>query len=233
MPSVIPLILALVLCILHFIGERYAEQIKYYHTQIISFSAGIFITFIFLEILPQIGVGSSIVGPNIYILFLLGFACFHIVEKYFYQHRADHRELVIELKELHALGFFLNHFILGFALVLFFELPGHFSVLGYAVFIPFILHTVSSALSLRYILAGLRNEDTLKGLLACSVFLGAVSGFILFDIITLATFYSLFAFIVGILLYIIIRDMLPKGKMGSPMFFIFGLLLSLTFLLLR
>ena len=233
MPSVIPLILAFVLGILHFLSSEYAAQIKRHHTKIISFSAGILISFIFLEALPEISFGSSIVGFNIYIILLAGFASFHVVEKYFYQHRTEHSDLAYRLKELHVLGFFVNHFILGFALVLFFELPGRLSVLGYAVFIPFALHTVSSALSLRYIIAGVANTDIWKTVLSGSVFLGAITSFVLYEVITAATFYIMFAFIVGILLYIIIRDMLPQGRMGNPLFFVIGLLLSMSFLLLK
>ena len=233
MPSVIPLILAFVLSVLHFISSGYAAQIKRHHTKIISFSAGIFISFIFLDALPEISFGSSIVGFNIYIILLAGFACFHVVEKYFYQHRTEHSDLVYRLKELHILGFFINHFILGFALVLFFELPGRLSVLGYAVFIPFALHTVSSALSLRYIIAGVVNTNIWKTVLSGSVFLGAIVSFVLYDIITIETFYIMFSFIVGMLLYIIIRDMLPRGRRGDSLFFILGLLLSMVFLLLK
>ncbi|MBI2662937.1 hypothetical protein HYX15_00195 [Candidatus Woesearchaeota archaeon] len=217
--ELIPIGLALVLTILHLFSRPISKYIDKSHIEITSFSAGIFITIIFLSFLPELVKGLD--TTNIFLFMLFGFIAFHISEKYVYQHIKNKKELMKDLAEIHLFGFYTNHFVIGFLLVLTFIAKGS---LGMIVFIPFILHTISSSLSLEHC----DNKAKLKFskfLLASSTITGAIIASLLSPNEML--FYLLFAFSTGAVFYIVVRDMLPKGKAGSLNYFILGVLISL------
>lgn len=219
----LPLILALILSITHFFSKKISKRIEKYHTNIVSFSAGIFITIIFIFLLPEVIQGYNIV--NVYLIMLVGFVLFHITEKYLYQHVKNKKVLMKDLAELHILGFFIDHFVIGIILVLIFSIQKQ---LDYILFIPFFLHTVSSSLSLEHIDEKSKTNIN-KIILASSTFIGALFATALR--LNEVLFYSLFSLTIGMLFYIAIRDMLPKDKVGDPLSFLIGVIITLMFVL--
>ncbi|MFH1586745.1 MAG: hypothetical protein ABID38_02735, partial [Candidatus Diapherotrites archaeon] len=56
------ILFALVLTAVHYFSESYSKHVEKWHSEIISFSAGLFIAFIFLYILPEVFGGVEILG---------------------------------------------------------------------------------------------------------------------------------------------------------------------------
>jgi len=220
----IPLLLALMLSIVHFFSSKISGKIEKYHSEIISLSAGILVSLLFLEILPLLLKTRTLSNELILTAILCGFVVFHIAEKYLYQHIKHKKELLKDLAELHVLGFYINHFILGFLLVL----AG--KEIGLLIFLPLLLHTVSSSISLEHIHEKIKSNISKRIFIASSTFLGALVAVLLSPAETL--YFILFSIITGMVLYISFRDMVPKEKEGNPKFFLFGVLLIIVLLLL-
>jgi zinc transporter ZupT len=214
-----PIGLALLLSILHLFSKRISKYIEKFHIGITSFSAGIFITIIFLSLLPELIKGVEY--TNIFLFMLIGFAVFHISEKYVYQHIKDKKKLMKDLAEIHMFGFYIDHFVIGFLLVLTFLAKGS---LGFFVFIPFVLHTISSSFSLEHCDEKAKVKLS-RILLSSSTLTGAIIASLLS--FNQALFFILFAFSTGAIFYVVVRDMLPKGEGGNTFYFIIGALITL------
>ena len=208
-----PLALAASLTIVHYLSELYASHQEKHHWSVLSFSAGAFITLLFLEMLPR---AASL--PHGLSLVLLGFVCFHAVEKYVYQHY--HRsELRKKVGILDTLGFFGKSFLNGFVLVLAFDSQ---SGLGYALFAALLLHTISSSLVLAHLVEKLRGISNHRLLLSSGALLGALAAVPLGASGALAS--GAFAFITGELFYIAGRDIIPRDGAGKTSYFAAGAL---------
>ena len=216
----IAVVLAFFLTIIHFFSKKISKIIEKHHINITSFSAGMFLTLIFIDFLPRSIVGLEY-GAPVFLVLTLGFVLFHLSEKYLYQHIKDKKVLLKDLAELHNIGFFIDHLMVGFVLFLTFEL---ISYTNYLIIVPFVLHTISSSMSLEHIHRRIKTKFN-KFILSTSTFLGALFAYF----IELETFwyYTIFSFFLGALLYISIRDMLPKGKKGNPLMFFIGFLLTI------
>lgn len=214
------LLVALFLSFLHLISESFSKLIVKHHNAVLSFSAGTMIALLFLIILPEILHIST--EPIIFLLMLLGFILFHLSEKYLYQHGKNKRERMKELKELHVAGFFIDHFILGLFFVTTVELTGS---IGLVILIPIILHILSSSIAMEHIHERAKTHLN-KFVLSLSPFLGALVAFTLEVDETIQV--ALLAFIFGMLLYIVNRDVMPKKEKGSSTLFVAGVALVLA-----
>jgi hypothetical protein len=208
---------AIILSLIHYFGHMISGFIEKHHYKVLSFSGGTLIALIFLVLLPEVIETSE--SNNIYFFMLFGFIIFHISEKYLYQHVKDKKQKSKELKELHILGFFVDHFILGFVLVTLLELSGIFGLL---ILIPIFLQTLSSSLVMSHIHEGTKTNIN-KILLSSAPIFGALTALIL--VMDEAIQALILAFILGMMMYILGRDILPKEAKGSPAMFLIGLLL--------
>ncbi|PIN85241.1 MAG: hypothetical protein COV47_03225 [Candidatus Diapherotrites archaeon CG11_big_fil_rev_8_21_14_0_20_37_9] len=216
--NIVPFILAGILSFIHYFSEELSKHVEKYHEAIVSFSAGMFITIIIISLLPEFFDGAKFIGQNIYPFLLLGFVFFHISEKYIYQHIKNKKKLMKDLAELHAIGFFVDHFVKGIALV--FAFQGESVLFGFALFISFLLHTVSSSISLTHIDDYFKKVPGLGLLLAISPMIGVLFAELMKP--DKIIFHSAFSFVIGALLYISIRDMLPEEKEGRIGYFLIG-----------
>lgn len=207
----------LLLGITHLISDRI--HIKRYTTRnkLISFSAGVSITFIFLELLPTTYQASVILQESVFVFLLLGFALFHVVEKYIYQH-ASREKLRFELKEEHSIAFFIYYFIVGIAL---YYLVTTDSIKGTLFFIPLVLHAGLSSLSMRELHGKIKESILAKTFLSAAPLAGMVFARII--AIPSLAYNAIVSFIIGAFLYIIIREFLPEKKKGEPLWFIIGM----------
>lgn len=223
--SIIPLALAFVLSVTHFMSDRFSKKIEKYHYHLVSLSAGIFITYIIIQLLPEIFVGSALFGEYILIVLLGGFVFFHLIEKYTYQHAKTEKHLIDELAHLHIFGFFLDSFVVGFTLVLFLELTSEFGAVAIIPFFPFLLHTLASSVSLQNIHNRFLKKTFGRAFLASATFMGALVAYSI--PFAQEQFYMVFAFLVGVLFYIVTRNTIPSGKKGVPALFAAGVILTL------
>ena len=217
----VAILFAFFLTVIHFFSHKISKIIESHHIPITSFSAGMFITLIFVDFLPRVNEGLEF-GAPVFLVLTLGFVLFHLSEKYLYQHIKDKKVLLKDLAELHNAGFFIDHLMVGFVLFLTFELV---SYTNYLIFIPFLLHTISSSMSLEHLHKKIKTKSN-KFFLSISTFIGALLAF--FINLESVWYYTFFSFGLGALLYVAIRDMLPKGKKGNPLMFLIGFLITVA-----
>ena len=224
----VELLLGTIMTIIHFYSEFFYKKIHKHHEELLSFSAGLFITLIFVFLLPEFFIGKEILGNDIFVLLISGFVVFHLSEKYIYQHIKNKNRLMKDLAELHAIGFFIDHFVVGMALV--FAFSSSNELLGIIVFFPLLLHTFASSLSLTHIDTYFKNNQLVNLALSTAPLIGIICAELLSP--EKAIYHAVFSFILGGLLYVTIRDMLPHKEIGKPRFFLAGFGLGLIFFIL-
>lgn len=185
----------------------------------ISFTGGIFITYLILHLLPQVYQENLFMTRVAVMSLLIGFALFHTLEKYIYQHESGPR-LKKDLRRAHSIMFFAYHIIIGIILV---TLTRFDLVSGVLLFIPIFLFTAISSISLKEIHEIITEKRKIRFLLSISTLIGVLIGIYLE--INAFMYNILFGFVVGTLLYIIVVESLPKEREGNPFFFIFGIII--------
>jgi len=212
------LFFGVILALAHFFSERFLDVIEEKKKKIMSFVAGISLTYVFLLLIPEIYSLTGMIDRYIYLLFLFGFAGFHLIEKHIYQHD-DKGKLQEELKLVHSITFFFYHFLIGFTLL---NLMKGNVVVGAMFLIPIFFHSAVSGASLKGIHISIREKNIMKVLLSCSTLLGVIIGSVFFVPQQLLNF--MLGFVVGAFLYIVIRDSLPRETKGDAIYFISGLI---------
>ncbi len=222
---VIIIIIAVVMGLTDFFGHKISSLIGEHRDAVLSFSAGLLISLLFLILVPDVIIKG--VTELLFFFMLVGFLLMHLVEKYIYRHITDKQELLEDLKIVHIIGFGLDNFLIGFIIASLVELD--FSVV-ITLSVPLFLQMLTSSISLDSIDTRL-NDKYSKIILSVLPIAGAILGIIL-ELDHLLTNYVL-AFVLGILFYMIIRDVLPHGRKGSSVLFFAGNLITIFFFLFR
>lgn len=223
---VLVILASLLLSIIHYFSHKISKIMDIHHNDVLSFSGGLLVTMIFLVLIPEVVRASK--STIIFFYMLLGFIFFYLTEKYLYQHVKNKKHLLRDLKELHALGFFVDHFILGFILVTVLAIEGPLSFL---ILLPIFLHTISSSISLDHIHERAKTQVN-KIVLSISPLLGALMALTLDINESLQALFLSFA--IGMLIYIVNRDILPREAKGKPALFILGaIIVGIVWILLE
>jgi hypothetical protein len=222
---VIIIIIAVVMGLTDFFGHKISSLIGEHRDAVLSFSAGLLISLLFLILVPDVIING--VTEILFLFMLVGFLLMHLVEKYIYRHVTHKQELLEDLKILHIIGFGLDNFLVGFIIASLVELD--FSVI-ITLAVPLFLQMLTSSISLDSIDTRL-NDKYSKIILSVLPLSGAILGIVL-ELEYLLTNYIL-AFVLGILFYMIIRDVLPQGRKGSAVLFFAGNLITIFFFLFR
>ncbi len=219
------LLVAIVISVVHYLSDKVSGFMEKHHYKLLSFNGGLFLALIFLVLLPEVIVFSDSV--SVYFLMLLGFVIFHLAGKFLYQHVRNKKEMLGELKVLHEVGFFLDHFMLGFVLVTAIDID---PTLGFLIAIPIFLHAFSSSISMQHIHENAKTGLT-KVVLSLSTFLGAIVALVLKVEENIQG--AILALLLGMLLYIGIRDFIPREERGYPLLFLAGVaLVTLVYLVI-
>jgi hypothetical protein len=208
----IALLLGLLLGIVHYFSDHIHIRYHIHKMKAISLSAGIFVAYVFLHLFPFIYMGE--IQKMTMLFMLIGFTVFHVLEKYIYKH-AGGPALKREMKEIHAVAFFLYHLTLGIVLV---GLIASNLFNGLLFFFPLVFFTAVHSLSAKELYA--IRRVSVKALISLSTLIGTLIAFF-FTIPTLIS-SLLFGFVVGSLVYVIIMDSIPKEREGEPAFFVAG-----------
>jgi len=212
--------------LLHFFSDYFSLKLIKYKEKLLSFGAGISIAYLFLELLPQIHEASKSLRELGYISILVGFASFHLLEKYVYQH-VEGEKLFKKLKQVHSIGFFIYYFIVG--IVLYYITNQNF-VAGTLFLIPVLFHASISSASAKEIHEDIKENKYWTLFLSSSTILGVLA-FYFFNVPLTIIFTSL-GFVIGALFYIIIKDILPEQKEGDPRYFVLGTILFLALIII-
>jgi len=219
------IIIAVIMGLTDFVGHRISDLAAGHRDSVLSFSAGLLISLLFLVLVPNII--SMGVSEFLFFLMLVGFLLMHLVEKYIYRHIMNKQELLEDLKVVHIIGFGLDNFLVGFIIASLVELD--FSVI-ITLSVPLFLQMLTSSISLDSIDTRI-NDKYSKIILSVLPILGAILGIVL-ELEYLLTNYVL-AFVLGILFYMIVRDVLPQGRRGSSVLFFSGNLITISLWLIQ
>lgn len=211
------LILAVILSFTDYITEHiYSKKVRT-NQKIISFSAGVAISYIILNLFPEISYYALIDGKNIFLYALFGFVSLNLIEQYVYNAFEKLKTQSMRHKSIHVAYFFVYNFLIGMVLV-------SFAVKGLAqtllFFVPFLLYIIVEILPQEFEF----KRHISKILYSMAPLLGAIVG-INYMNFTASIFGELISFITGTLLYIVIRESLPSDEAEKPLYFMVGVLL--------
>jgi len=226
MPSIIPFSLVFLLSLAQFFSDRLNIERSVFREYISSFAAAIAITYLLFSFLPEAYNNSS--GLVLFVPLISGFVLIHLMEKIFYK-KFSGRYSLQKMKtfhdELHSVILFIYHFVIGVVLIGILETN---LISGLLFLPPLLLFTTIGNWSLQH--AYLKNIPHTRLLLASSTMLGAL--FAKSAFINPLIEKSMINFAAGILLFIIIRESLPKEKEGRPEMFVLGIIVYGAMLIL-
>ncbi len=220
--SLASLAVAVAITFFHILGENVSEHIERFHIELLSFGAGLMVGTFFLEMLPQIASGEVHLNNIIYLAFLAGFVLIHVLEKFVYQHIAGESEFAKYVTRFEAMGLAAYGLLVGIIIAVFFETYGD---LAYIVLVPFFVRAFALSISSRHINEKIGSRLN-HGLQLVSPFVGTLFG--LFLIANKTQLFLVFSMAMGFILYIVIRDIIPLGKEGKPIYFIMGILITVA-----
>ncbi|MBU0953542.1 MAG: hypothetical protein KKA90_03930 [Nanoarchaeota archaeon] len=205
----------------HYMGDaKFLVRLRH-REKVISFSAGLFVTYVFLDLLPILSEGPLLNARIGLVFAVIGFSFFHVLEKYVYKHERKRERLRQELKEVHAAAFFLYHFIIGVVIVGIAETRAVLTTV--LLFIPLLSQSIFSSTGLKEIHLHVRERTIARILLSGATVLGV---FVALLVPSLAFYhYILLGFVIGALFYVSVFDAIPRQSKGKSAFFVFGMLL--------
>ncbi|MHA1255792.1 MAG: hypothetical protein ACTSPS_09365 [Promethearchaeota archaeon] len=213
------LIIASIMGLTDYFGHKISGLARKNRDNILSLSSGLLIALLFLIVLPSLPLTDS--SEIIFFLILMGFLCMHFIEKSIYKRVTNKKKLLEDLKMAHIVGFGLDNFLIGFIIA---TVAKTDIIIALELAIPFFLQMLTSSISLDSIDVQL-NDRFSKILLSILPIFGAIVG-ILLELDNLLT-QSVLALMLGILFYMIIRDVIPSGKRGRPILFFIGNAISI------
>ena len=211
---------AIFLGLLHYYSEWIITRLAKYSDRLISLSAGVAISYVILVLLPEVYQGIKYIENFVFMVILAGVALAHVVEKFVYQHAGSKAARRKELGVVHAVTFFVYHFILGIVIFKMFQTNITEALL---LFIPVALHSTFSEIS--FVSLHKKEAPSLfrRLLLSGSVLFGCVIAMIF--TIGDQMYFVLLALLAGLMLFLVIRDTFPPNKQGEPAYFSLGVIL--------
>ncbi|MBU0459679.1 MAG: hypothetical protein KJ597_04320 [Nanoarchaeota archaeon] len=200
----LPILLAVIISITYYYSNKYKIKHKEWNRKIVSFSAGVSITYLLLELFPTFTEAALSLDKIIFISIPIGFIIHHILEKEIYIHN-KRRELIRMLTLEENVFSFVYHLIIGVTLVTFAKGSATSALL---FFIPMLSFTFLSNLP--------ANSHPLKIkaiFLSSATLIGAITA-LLWTTIPTWLEISLMGLAIGILLFTIIRHHIPFGRRG-------------------
>jgi len=208
--------LALLLGVVDYMSEgALTRRNAFFKERFVSFVAGLSVTYIFLHLFPLVYSGAQSLPRLIFIFMLLGFVTYHLIEKWIYKH-VPREKIGKDIEREHAMTLFFYHFSIG---IVFISLIRANVLDGLLFFVPVSLHVIVNALphSHRF------QRWSVKAFFSSAPFLGAVLAVVV-QIPQIINF-ALLGVVAGLLLFLEAREVIPKKREGSPLFFILGVLL--------
>ena len=215
----LPILYAAIIGVFQVLADKFSMYKFKYKTELISFAAGMAVTYLFLVLLPDFVIGVTrlrlIPERLIFVYVLLGFSLLHIAEKYVYQHAPPHK-LRREVAFVHDIAMFLYHIIIG---VIILNISKQNFYAGLVFFIPILLHTTM----IRIPEIKVKKSKVKVTFEACATMIGVLLAIML--PVSRQMFFSLLGFMGGALLFIVVRDIIPKYRKGKVEFFLMGIII--------
>lgn len=220
-------LLTFALAAVHFVAEELEESLEGYHESIFSFATGVSVTYIFVRLIPEfhrIAIDST---ETIFVAPLIGFSSIHLAEKYIAKTEQSRQKMVREYGEIHSAFLFMYHGAIGFLIA---SLVSQNTVSGLLFFVPVMLHIGLSSFSLSELDEEIASMLSVKILVSSAPLLGALT--YAAGIVSEQFFNPVFGVVIGMFMYVVIRDSIPGGDEGRPGEYILGMLLYLGVILI-
>lgn len=217
-----PLIFSVIIAFTYYYTNRLYIKNKPYYQKILSFAAGISITYVLLELFPTFTEVALEINKFLFVSILLGFIIHHLIEKEIYLHNKKH-ELMKLLSMQENIFSFIYHIILGIILVTLYKGD---PVEGVLAFVPILTFTLASTLPMK------PHPTRLKALFMSSSTIIGVLVALLWTSMPLWLEFFLIGLATGVLLYTIIRHQIPFGSEGRIGYFTLGFTFYALFIMM-
>lgn len=220
------ILMASLVAAVHFMGEEIEGYIGGYREQIVSFSAGVSITYVFVDLIPEFNRIAAESTELIFIFPLIGFSSIHLLEKYLAMSDLEGQKLRRDFGEIHSVFLFLYHGALGYLIA---SLLAESAVSGLLFFLPIILHVAVSSLSF----TELHESFFRRKIVKYGITLAPLLGVLLHNsrIVADQYFDPVFGTVIGMFFYIVIRDSIPREDRGKPKEYVAGIVIYLAVIL--
>lgn len=207
----------------HFLGEELDSYLVDYKEQVTSFSAGVSITYIFVQLMPEFHRLARDSGELIFIFPMIGFSSIHLLEKYVAKSGLARERMREDYGEIHTVFLFMYHGAIGYLIA---SLIAENAVSGLLFFLPIFLHVAVSSLSITELHESFFRRNSVKLLVS----LAPVIGVLIHRFVEVADGYfnPVFGTVIGMFFYVVIRDSMPKADRGQPLEYIAGTLIYLA-----
>jgi len=212
MDVLLPLGLAIAVSMTYYYSNQYSIK-KEKGKRILSFSAGVAIVYILLELFPVFTEGALGISKLVFLSIPGGFIIHHIIEKEIYTHNRRH-ELIRMLSLEENVFSFVYHMIIGMVIVFF--IRGGL-IEGFLFFVPVGLYTFLSMLP-----ASPHRSRWKAIVLSSSTLIGTVLAILFWDWIPVWFEFVLVGLAIGVLLFTVIRHHIPFGRKGRLGYFTAG-----------
>ncbi|MBT5739625.1 hypothetical protein HOI26_00865 [Candidatus Woesearchaeota archaeon] len=213
--EVLAVFFAVVAGVTYYFSNKLNIKKKSYGHKMFSFSAGISITYVLLDLFPTFTEVAAGISKLLFLSIPIGFIIHHLIEKEIYLHNKKNELVKVLTLEENTFSF-VYHILLGIVLVAFLR-ESLFQ--GILLFIPIILFTFVSTLPTK------RHQKFSKAVfLASSTLFGTIIGIFWkhIPIVVEATFIGL---VTGVLLFTVVRHHIPFGRKGKVSYFTLGFLI--------
>lgn len=208
-----------ILAALHFLGEELDEVTAPHKERITSFTTGVMVAYVFLQLLPEHHRIVTQIGDTGFIFALAGFSSIHIAEKYISLSDYSGQQMRKKYKELHSVFLFLYHGAIGTLIA---ALLSQDVLTGTLFFIPIALHTAISSFSLTELHEDALDNPVVKTGISLAPLMGAAA--YLYNIIVSTGFQVLLGVVTGMFIYVVLRDAIPDKGAGKPWAYLAGTL---------
>lgn len=211
----LPWVYGVILVAVHYWGEEIAEHPV--TRRLTGFSAGVTVSYAFLELLPRFHTGIEHFGSWGFFSLLAGFSLPHVVEAFIIQHENTVEEIRHEYKEAHTAFIFAYYVIIGMLIQFLVERD---VLAGTLLFVPVLLHTAISSLSV----AELHSDVMENSVVEAVVILSSLAGIGIATLLTLqdAMVHLLLGVVTGLFLYVVISDSISQKAEGDVRLFVLG-----------
>lgn len=210
----------------HFLGEEVEGIISGYREEIVSFSSGASITYIFVQLMPEFHWIASNSSELIFAFPLIGFSSIHLLEKYVAKSGLEHEKMRKDYAEIHSAFLFLYHGAIGYLIA---SLIAESAVTGLLFFLPIIMHVAVSSFSV----TELHETFVKRRAVKIAITVAPIIGVLLHNLGAVADhhFNPVFGTVIGMFFYVVIRDSIPREDRGKPIEYIAGTIIYLTIIL--
>ncbi|MDP3734269.1 MAG: hypothetical protein Q8R37_03490 [Nanoarchaeota archaeon] len=222
--ALLSLLFAAIVMAVEYWSKKIDVRHKRYIEKLISFSAGVSITYALLGLLPFFAETALAIDKLLFFSLVFGFAIHHIVEKKIYQY--NHRFQLLKVISLEEnIFYYIYHFILGIVLV---TLTQQDMTAGILLFVSIIFYTIIHNLPQE------SYKNKLKALfLSTSTLVGAIFAVFIWTQRALWIEFSLIGMATGVVLFTVTRHHLPFGRKGDVRYFILGVISYTALLILK